>query len=86
MSLQELKSYIHQLVDKIDDEPALEQLLRDANRFASGRLESDIMDDLTDEQLAGIEKAREEARQGKGMPLTDFKRKMEEKWPQLKSL
>ena len=82
MSLQELKSHIHQLVEEAEDESLLEEV----NRMLSGEPQMDILDDLTDEQLAGIEKAREEARRGEGMPLDDFKRKMEKKWPQLKSL
>ena len=77
-----MKSRIHQLVDEAKDETLLEEV----NRILSGAPEYDILDDLTDEQLAGIEKAREEVRNGKGMPLEDFKRKMETKWPQLKSL
>lgn len=82
MSIQEMKSKIHQLVDELQDEI----ILKEVSRILSGEPEYDILDDLTDEQLAGLEKAREEVRQGKGMPLADFKRKMETKWPQLKSL
>ncbi|GAB3642890.1 hypothetical protein GCM10027423_35260 [Spirosoma arcticum] len=69
-------------MDKEEDETLLEAV----NRILARNTESDILDDLTEEQLLGIEQAREEARQGKGMPLADFKRKMETKWPQLKSL
>ena len=80
MSIQEMKSKIHHLIDEEQDESTLEEV----SRILSGGSEYDILDDLTDEQLAGLEKAREEVRQGRGMPLTDFKRKMETKWPQLK--
>lgn len=82
MNIQEMKSKIHHLVDELQDE----SILKEVSRILSGESEYDILDDLTDEQLAGLEKAREEVRQGKGMPLADFKRKMETKWPQLKSL
>ena len=81
MSIQEMKSRIHQLVDEEEDETLLEAV----NRILARKSDSDILDDLTDEQVAGIEQAREEVRQGKGMPLADFKRKMEIKWPQSKS-
>ena len=75
-----MKSKIHHLVDEVKDEAILEEV----SRILSGELAHDILDDLTDEQLAGLEKARQEVREGKGMPLADFKRKMETKWPQLK--
>ena len=79
MSIQEMKSKIHHLVDEVEDET----ILTEVSRILAG--EHDILDYLTDEQVAGLEKAREEVRAGKGMPLVEFKRKMEEKWPALKS-
>ncbi|GAB3690068.1 hypothetical protein GCM10027592_07090 [Spirosoma flavus] len=82
MSIQELKSKIHLQID----EQLNEAILVEVSRILSSDISRDILDDLTDEQLAGLEKAREEVRQGKGMSLDDFKRKMETKWPQLKSL
>lgn len=82
MSIQEMKSKIHHLIDEVKDEA----ILKEVNRILLGEPDYDILDDFTEEQLAGLEKAREEARQGQGMPLADFKRKMETKWPQLKSL
>lgn len=75
MSIQELKSHIHQMVEEVEDETLLEAVNR---ILATGSTDRDILDDLTDEQLAGIEKAREEVRQGKGMPLADHKRKIEQ--------
>lgn len=82
MSIQEMKSKIHHLVDEEQDE----LILAEVSRILSGETPHDILNDLTDEQLAGLEKAREEVRNGEGMPLADFKRKMESKWPQLRSL
>ena len=82
MSIQEMKSKIHHLVDEEQDE----LILAEVSMMLSGEARRDILDDLTDEQLAGLEKAHEEVREGKGMPLAEFKRKMEMKWPQLKSL
>lgn len=82
MSIQEMKSKIHHLVDQEQDE----LILAEVSRMLSGETPHDILDDLTDEQVTGLEKAREEVREGKGMPLAEFKRKMEMKWPQLKSL
>jgi hypothetical protein len=82
MSIQEIKNKIHHLVDESKDEA----ILKEVNRLLSGKPEHEILDSFTEEQLAGLEKAREEAGQGQGVPLADFKRKMETKWPQLKSL
>lgn len=79
MSIQEMKSKIHHLVDTIEDEATLEEV----SRILSG--EYDVLDDLTDEQIAGLEKARQEVREGKGISLAEFKLKMEKKWPALKS-
>lgn len=62
MSIQEMKSRIYQLVDSINDEPALEQLLATATRLLVAQFERDFTDDLTGKQLAKIEKAREEVR------------------------
>lgn len=77
-----MKSRIHYLVDEEQNEI----ILAEVSRVLSGESESDILDDLTDEQLAKIEEAREQVRKGQGTLLADFKRKMEDKWPQLKSL
>lgn len=77
-----MRSKIHHLADEEENE----QILAEVIRMLSENSSHDILDDLTDEQLAGLEKAREEARSGQGMSLADFKRKMENRWPQLKSL
>lgn len=74
MSIQEMKSRIHQLVDEVNDEILLEEV----NRILSGQSEYDILDDLTDEQLAGIEKAREEVRNGNYVTLAEHKQKIEQ--------
>lgn len=74
MSIQEMKSRIHQLVDEAKDETLLEEV----NRILSGESEYDILDDLTDEQLAGLEKAREEVRNGNYVTLDEHKQKIEQ--------
>ena len=79
MSIQEMKSQIHRLVDTVEDESTLEEV----SRILSG--EYNIPKELTDAQIVGLEKARQEVREGKGMPLAEFKLKMEKKWPALKS-
>ena len=69
-----MKSRIHQLVDEEEDETLLEAVNRILARDADG----DILDDLTDEQLAGIEQAREEVRQGNYVTLAEHKQKIEQ--------
>lgn len=75
MSIQEMKSKIHQLIDEEKDET----ILAEVSRILSGDTDHDILDDLTDEQLAGLEKAREEVRNGNYVTLAEHKQKIE-KW------
>ncbi|GAB2604349.1 hypothetical protein [Spirosoma areae] len=74
MSIQEMKSKIHQLVDDLQDET----ILNEVSRILLGESENDILDDLTDEQLEGIEKAREEIRNGNYVTLAEHKQKIEQ--------
>lgn len=74
MSIQEMKSRIHQSVDEVDDETLLEEV----NRILARNVDGDVLDDLADEQLASIEKAREEVRQGKYITLAEHKQKIEQ--------
>ena len=74
MSIQEMKSKIHHLVDEEKDE----NLLKGVSRILSGESEYDILDDLTDEQLAGLEKAREEVRTGNYVTLAEHKQKVDQ--------
>ncbi|GEM_PF-2014745 len=62
-----------------------ETVLEAVNRILSVSLDADVREDLTDEQIDGIEKARQEYRQGEGISVNDMKHKLEQKWPQLKS-
>lgn len=74
MSIQEMKSKVHHLVDELQDET----ILKEVTRLLSGESENDILDDLTDEQLAGLEKAREEVRNGNYITLAEHKQKIEQ--------
>ena len=74
MNIQEIRSRIHQLVDEEEDETLLEAV----NRILARNTDSDILNDLTDEQLAGIEQAREEVRQGNYVTLAEHKQKIEQ--------
>ena len=78
MSIQEMKSKIHHLVDEAEDETILAEVSRILAR------EYGTLDDLTDEQVAGLEKAREEVRAGKGISLAEHKQNIQKRWPYLK--
>ncbi len=67
-----MKSKIHHLVDEIEDETILAEVSRILSR------EYDILDDLTDEQVAGLEKAREDVRNGKYSTMAEHKQKIEQ--------
>lgn len=58
-------------MDEVDDETVLAEV----SRILSAESETDILDELTDEQLAGIEKARAEVRAGKHNTLDEHKQK-----------
>jgi hypothetical protein len=78
MSVQEMKIQIYQLVDHTDDESALEQLLQQAKNILADQSETerDILDDLTPEQLAGLERARQEGHEGKYTKIAEFKQEV----------
>ncbi len=66
MSIQEMKSRIHQLVDQIDDEPTLEQLLNDANQYAADDLQPQAsLNDLADTHRIRLEQAMRDHQEGK---------------------
>ena len=74
MSIQEMKSRIHQLVDQIDNEPALERLLNDANFFASDASEAPAtLDDLTHSQRERLEQAIQQHQEGKTISHQEMK-------------
>lgn len=71
-----MKVQICQLVEHTDNELVLEQILQQARELISDQPEGDILDDLTPEQLAGLELSRQEGREGKYTTLADFKREV----------
>ena len=74
MSIQELKSHIHQLVEEIEDEPALEQLLETANELRadqSARIAT--LSDLTDAQRERLNGAIQQHKDGKTVSHEEMK-------------
>ena len=66
MSVQEMKYQLYQLVERADNESALEQLLEQAREILANQTEPerDILDDLTPAQQASLERALEQHRTG----------------------
>ena len=62
MSVQEYKQRLHEVIERVDDESALRTLLDTANEVLGHR---DILDDLTQEQLARIDESMEQIKQGR---------------------
>ena len=76
MSIQEIRSRIHQLVDKIDDEPALEQLLNEANQYVADETQPvATLDKLTDMQRGRLEQAVQQHKEGKTVPHQEMKQR-----------
>ena len=73
MSILEYKQRLHELIDSEEDESLLEEVHR---ILSIKQTERDILDDLTPEQLAGLEKARKDGREGRYIPLADFKKEV----------
>ncbi len=65
----EIKSRICRIVEGIEDETVLKQLMEDVAFYAS---KTDIIDDLTTEQLEDLDKAIEEADKNETISWDDF--------------
>lgn len=63
MGKEEIKQKMHKLIDELEDETVLQMLYEDAVEYKTS---SDVADDddLTDEQWAAIETAREQIKKG----------------------
>ena len=73
---QELKEKLHQLIDELDNEAALNILHEEAVAYIS---QKDIVDDLTPVQLAELEEAIAEADRGEGLiEWSEFKQQMKQ--------
>ena len=72
---REIKTKIHQLLDKIEDETVLNQLMEDVAFYATKK---DITDELTPTQLGELDKAIAEADNKETIPWDDFKKEMNE--------
>lgn len=71
-----MKSRIYQLVDSINDEPALEQLLNDANHYVSENVQPPAtLENLTATQRERLEQAIEQHKTGKTLSHEDVKQR-----------
>ncbi len=74
MSIQQLKSHIHQQVDDTDDKTILEAI----NRILSMPADDNTAEDFTDEQVEAIKLAEQEVSRGNYVTLAEHKRKIEQ--------
>lgn len=81
MNVQEYKQRLHELIERSEDETLLEEAYR---ILSIQQPEKDILDELTPAQLAELEKAIDEAQQGKGTPHTEVKKRLDQ-WISQKS-
>ena len=66
MSIQEMKSRLHQLIDSATDEPALEQLLDSAKQILTQQADSLVtLSELTDPQRQQLDRAMQDHEAGK---------------------
>ena len=76
MSIQEMKSRIHQLVDEIDREPALEKLLETANElWADQSPQLATLTDLTNVQRERLDLAIQQHQEGKTVSHEEMKQR-----------
>ncbi len=67
--IADIKAHIHQLVEQVSDRQVLEQI----EHLLTGQPETDILDDLSLEQLTELQRAREQARTGNYISLSAHK-------------
>ncbi len=76
MTIEAIKSQIQDMIWHSDDEVALEKILAAANEIL-GNPQRDILDDLTEAELASLDEAREQIRRGEGIPWSEYKKTLD---------
>ena len=77
MGKEEIKNKIHQLIDEIEDESALNMLYEDAVEYKSNA-SSFKEDELTDEQWASVQKGITQIENGEFFTEEEVKQKIKE--------
>ena len=72
---ESVKAEIFQMIDSIEDTTILDMIKQDVAYYKNER---DIIDDLTPEQLKGLEEAMGEVDRGETISWDEFKREMNE--------
>lgn len=76
MSIQEMKSRLHRLIDDVDNEPTLEQLLDTANHIITQQAtQLATLNDLTDTQRTRLEQAVNDHTDGRTVSHEDMKQR-----------
>ena len=69
MNKKELKEKLHRQIDELEDEAALNMLYKVAVEY--GKVDVDILDELTPAQLERLEESLRQADEGKTIPHKD---------------
>jgi hypothetical protein len=79
MSIQEMKSRLHQLIDSAGDEPSLERLLDSAKLIlADQSAQLATLTDLTDSQRQQLDRAIKDHEEGKTISHEEMKQRHRE--------
>jgi len=83
MDTIELKSYLHELIDSIDDNNVLNAVYLLLAKLQSKTEEIDFWDDLPEHVKAGIEEGLTQAERGEGIPHSEVMKQIKAKYPQI---
>ncbi len=72
---QAVKTKIYRIIDGIEDETVLNQIMEDVSFYAS---ETDIVDELNNEQVKELDEAIKQADNGESISLDQFKKEIDE--------
>ncbi len=72
---QAVKTKIYRIIGGIEDETVLNQIMEDVSFYAS---ETDIVDELNNEQVKELDEAIKQADNGESISLDQFKKEIDE--------
>jgi hypothetical protein len=83
METIELKSYLYELIDDIEDYNVLNAIYLLLAKLQLKTEDSDFWDDLPEHVKAGIEEGLAQAERGEGIPHNEVMKKIKAKYPQI---
>jgi len=83
MDTIELKSYLHELIDNIEDNNILNAVYLLLAKLQSKSEEKDFWDDLPEHVKVGIEEGLAQSERGEGIPHNEVMKQIRAKYPQI---